>query len=101
MCALQKIVRNYGSSLERAWMILLLLEKFFGLNAVQQISDEVIAQLVGVLPKTVTLARQKIKETQTQNITQKLQGILNIHSQKKNHSHSFNEQILEITVGLH
>jgi hypothetical protein len=44
--------------LQRAYMILIMLEKYFGTEAVNSISDEIICQIIGVLPKTVTMARQ-------------------------------------------
>lgn len=44
--------------LQRAYMILVMLEKYFGVEAVSSILDDVICQLIGVLPKTVIMARQ-------------------------------------------
>lgn len=39
-------------------MILVMLEKYFGVEAVSSISDDLLCQLIGILPKTVTMARQ-------------------------------------------
>lgn len=44
--------------LQRAYMILVMLEKYFGKEAVNSISDEILCQLIGVLPRTVSIARQ-------------------------------------------
>lgn len=53
--------------LQRAHIILVMLEKYFGTEAVNSISDDVICQLIGVLPKTVTMARQyKVNQAQTE-----------------------------------
>ena len=52
--------------LKRAYAILYLLEKYFGQESVSPLSDEVIGQLVGVLPKTVKMARQA-RKTQSQS----------------------------------
>jgi len=44
--------------LQKAQMILVMLEKYFGREAVNSISDDILCQLIGVLPKTVSMARQ-------------------------------------------
>ncbi|MBE9227189.1 hypothetical protein IQ264_17305 [Phormidium sp. LEGE 05292] len=44
--------------LQRAYMILVMLEKYFGIEAANSISDDVLCQLIGVLSKTVSMARQ-------------------------------------------
>jgi len=44
--------------LKRAYAILVMLEKYFGAESTSSVPDEIICQLVGVLPKTVTMARQ-------------------------------------------
>ena len=44
--------------LQRARNILILLEKYFGAETVSSLPDEVLAQLVGVLPKTLGMARR-------------------------------------------
>ncbi|MFB2892733.1 hypothetical protein ACE1CI_07305 [Aerosakkonemataceae cyanobacterium BLCC-F50] len=44
--------------LQRAYMILVMLEKYFGTEAVSSISDDILSGLIGVLPKTVSMARQ-------------------------------------------
>lgn len=43
--------------LQRSHNILTVLHRFFGAEVCQQLPDEVIAQLVGVLPKTVQMVR--------------------------------------------
>lgn len=47
--------------LRRAQSILILVEKYFGSLVVHQLSDELLAQMVGVLPKTIEMGRQAIK----------------------------------------
>lgn len=47
--------------LRRAQSILILLERYFDSEGVIQIPDDVVAQLVGVLPKTIKLARRALK----------------------------------------
>lgn len=44
--------------LQRAYAILWQLEKYFSPETISSIPDEIISQLVGVLPKTVSMARQ-------------------------------------------
>ncbi|HBB34327.1 MAG TPA: hypothetical protein DDZ80_13590 [Cyanobacteria bacterium UBA8803] len=44
--------------LQRAKTMLILLHKYFDSEVIDQLPDEVIAQLVGVLPKTVEMLRQ-------------------------------------------
>lgn len=44
--------------LQRARHILILLERYFGAEKVSSLPDEVLAQLVGVLPKTLAMARR-------------------------------------------
>jgi hypothetical protein len=53
----QKAMEN-PVPLQRAHSILFLIEKYFGTRAVDQLPDEILAQLVGVLPKTITMVRQ-------------------------------------------
>lgn len=55
--ALMKVTSN-PVPLKRAIGILNLLEKTFGLARTINISDEILAQLVGVLPSTMAIARQ-------------------------------------------
>lgn len=43
--------------LQRAHTILAMLEKYFGTEAVNSIPDDILSQLIGVLPKTVSIAR--------------------------------------------
>jgi hypothetical protein len=40
---------------------LILLDKYFDAQIIDPLSDEVLAQLVGVLPKTISMARQSMK----------------------------------------
>ena len=47
--------------LQRANNLLILLDKYFDPQTIDPLSDEVLAQLVGVLPKTIGMARQSIK----------------------------------------
>ncbi len=47
--------------LQRAKNILILLHKYFDPYIIEQLPDEVIAQLVGVLPKTIGMVRQSFK----------------------------------------
>ncbi|MCL1471022.1 hypothetical protein [Argonema antarcticum] len=44
--------------LQRAQAILFLLDKYFGFETVNHLPDEVLGQLVGVLPKTMKMGRQ-------------------------------------------
>lgn len=54
---MQKVTGN-SVPLRRAVGILQLVEKFFGLAVAISLPDEVLARLVGVLPKTITMARR-------------------------------------------
>ena len=65
--AIQKVV-DQPVSLQRAKTILLLMEKYCGNETVKGLSDEIIASLVGVLPKTVTIARQSLKKREKQDL---------------------------------
>lgn len=56
--ALIKVTSN-PVPLKRAIGILHLLEKNFGLAKIMEIPDEVLAQLVGVLPRTMAIARRQ------------------------------------------
>lgn len=47
--------------LQRAKHILFLLYKYFDPQIIDQLPDEIIAQLVGVLPTTVSMVRQSLK----------------------------------------
>lgn len=47
--------------LQRAQTMLILLHKYFDSQLIDQLPDEVIAQLVGVLPKTISMVRQSCK----------------------------------------
>ncbi len=47
--------------LQRANNLLILLDKYFDPQIIDPLSDEVLAQLVGVLPKTISMARQSMK----------------------------------------
>lgn len=49
--------------LQRARNLLILLQKSFDLRVIEQLPDEVLAQLVGVLPSTMAMMRQSLKES--------------------------------------
>jgi hypothetical protein len=51
--------------LQRANHLLILLQKYFDPQIIDQLPDEVLAQLVGVLPKTITMMRQSLKSKQS------------------------------------
>ena len=53
----QKPMETYVP-LERAKNLLILLHKYFAPQLIDSLSDEVLAQLVGVLPKTIGMIRQ-------------------------------------------
>lgn len=53
----QKAMEN-AVPLQRSHAILFLIEKYFGTRAVDELPDEILAQLVGVLPKSITMVRQ-------------------------------------------
>ncbi|MEC4982851.1 MAG: hypothetical protein SAJ37_13580 [Oscillatoria sp. PMC 1068.18] len=57
--AIQKVTLN-PMPLQRAKILLVMLEKYCGLVSLQNVPDEVLAQLVGVLPQTMTAARQVV-----------------------------------------
>ncbi|MFW6358610.1 MAG: hypothetical protein ACOC0N_05265 [Chroococcales cyanobacterium] len=57
--ATQKLMDN-PVPLKRAILLLRGLEKYCGSIALNSLSDEVLAQLIGVLPKTMTMARQSL-----------------------------------------
>ena len=44
--------------LKRATTILMMLERYCGVEATAQLPDDILGQLVGVLPKTMAMARQ-------------------------------------------
>jgi hypothetical protein len=51
--------------LERAKNILILLHKYFEPQIINELPDEVLAQLVGVLPKTIAMVRPSFKSKQS------------------------------------
>lgn len=51
--------------LQRARNLLLLLYKYFNPQIIDELPDEVLAMLVGVLPKTIAMARQSLKSQRT------------------------------------
>ncbi|MGA9378045.1 MAG: hypothetical protein WBV73_04675 [Phormidium sp.] len=62
----QKAMESYVP-LQRAYMTLVMLEKYFSTEAVNSIQDDILCQLIGVLPKTVIMARQyKANQVQTE-----------------------------------
>jgi len=60
--------------LQRAKNLLILLDKYFDPQIIDQLPDEVLAQLVGVLPKTMSLVRQSIEsqESSTPQVSQQV-----------------------------
>jgi hypothetical protein len=60
--------------LQRAKNLLILLDKYFDPQIINQLPDEVLAQLVGVLPKTMSLVRQSIEsqESSTPQVSQQV-----------------------------
>lgn len=59
--------------LQRANSILVLLHKYFDPKIIEQLPDEVIAQLVGVFPKTVGMVRQSF-QSKSSHKTKQLQS---------------------------
>lgn len=59
---IQAITLSHTSPLRRAWSILELLVKTCGLNGMDQLSDELIALLVGVLPRSVATVRPTFRQ---------------------------------------
>ncbi|MBD2577045.1 hypothetical protein H6G50_05045 [Oscillatoria sp. FACHB-1406] len=53
----QKVAEN-PVPLQRGELILRMLERYCGVEAIAQLPDDVIAQLVGVLPETIVMARK-------------------------------------------
>jgi hypothetical protein len=62
-------VKDKLDSLRRSRAILLMLERYCGLEAIAHVPDEILAQLVGVLPQTMKKARDIVKH-QTQSAGQ-------------------------------
>lgn len=58
ICATQKLIAL--APVHRATQIIKSLESYCGREAIAPLSDEILAQLVGVLPKTMATARQFI-----------------------------------------
>lgn len=74
-CFTQKAMASYVP-LHRAQMILAMLEKNFGTEVVNSISDDILSQLIGVLPKTVYMARQhKANQAKTEQINPDLLAV--------------------------
>ncbi len=73
VAATQKVtgdeVKDKLDSLRRARALLLMLDHYCGLEAIAHVSDEILAQLVGVLTKTMKSARD-IVQHQTQKVGQ-------------------------------
>ncbi|NEO98005.1 MAG: hypothetical protein F6K58_04745 [Symploca sp. SIO2E9] len=63
----QKAMESYVP-LQRAKNLLILLEKYFEPQLIDPLSDEILAQLVGVLPKTIGAVRQSLKSRQEQKL---------------------------------
>lgn len=60
--------------LQRANNILVLLYKYFDPKIIEQLPDEVIAQLVGVFPKTVGIVRQSFQSKSASKLQQLQSG---------------------------
>lgn len=54
--------------LQRARNLLMLLEKYFEPSLIDELPDEVLAQLIGVLPRTIGMVRQSLKPQQSSAI---------------------------------
>ncbi|WP_204103324.1 MULTISPECIES: hypothetical protein [Spirulina sp. CCY15215] len=50
--------------LKRAYLMVMMLEKYFGCKAIAALSDEILASIAGVLPNTMAIARQQRKQVQ-------------------------------------
>lgn len=59
ICATQKAV-DCSVPLKRARAILIMTAKYCGWSAVRELEDEVLAQIVGVLPETIVAARHMV-----------------------------------------
>lgn len=60
ICFTQKAMESYVP-LQRSRAILFMLERYFAPEIVNQIPDDIVSQLVGVLPKTIKMARRATK----------------------------------------
>ncbi|MDY6782901.1 MAG: hypothetical protein SW833_10200 [Cyanobacteriota bacterium] len=58
-------VASFPVPLKRAKTILMMLERYCGSEATTELPDDVLGQLVGVLPKTMAVARQVRPELQS------------------------------------
>lgn len=56
--------------LQRAHHILILLYKYFDRELIEELPDDVIAQLIGVLPKTIAAVRQAWKSQQQKALSE-------------------------------
>lgn len=70
----QKAMESYVP-LQRAKNLLVLLEKYFEPQLIDPLSDEILARLVGVLPKTIGVVRQSLKSRQDEK-WQKLHSVV-------------------------
>ncbi|HAG83798.1 MAG TPA: hypothetical protein DCL61_22280 [Cyanobacteria bacterium UBA12227] len=61
----QHIMKNHVP-LDRANHLLMMLYKYFDRQLIEQLPDEIIAQLIGVLPKTIRIMRQSETSQQQQ-----------------------------------
>lgn len=59
--SLTQKIASHPVSLQRAVSILRCLQRFFGTKVIIELPDEVIAELVGVCPSTVAIARQAVQ----------------------------------------
>ncbi|MGK7926836.1 MAG: hypothetical protein AB4290_16615 [Spirulina sp.] len=49
--------------LKRAYLMVMMMEKYFGRKTIAELSDEILANIVGVLPNTMAMARQQRKHS--------------------------------------
>ncbi|MBP0020000.1 MAG: hypothetical protein J7647_20910 [Cyanobacteria bacterium SBLK] len=61
--AAQKAIKH-PVPLKRAYLMVMMIEKYFGRKAIAELPDEILASIVGVLPQTMTIARQQRKQVQ-------------------------------------
>lgn len=67
MAATRKIV-DCTVPLKRAQLILSTMSRYFGETAVEELDDEVLSNIVGVLPDTLTMARQAHRHKKTRKL---------------------------------
>lgn len=57
----QQVMEKSWVPLQRAQNLLIMLHQYFAPEVIDQLPDEILAQLVGVLPKTIGMVRHSIK----------------------------------------